>query len=222
MTERALRFRPGWFPGLIFLLASAVSFAGYKARPWTIRARDSYPASLTSEGVTIAVDPLFKDLLAAQVFDKNDMVTRGIMPLAVVIFNDNDFPIAVDGSTIALIQGDEHFHTLPVNEVVQRLFRKSTKSVWIPQPVPRVPTVARGNQDALDDFDHKFLGNKMIGGHAKGGGFLYLQIPESKDAAGFLSKARLYIPEVHRQDTGAKMIFFEIDLKPAIDAVPAK
>lgn len=185
-----------------------------------MRARDAYPANLTSESVTIAVDPLFTDALAAQVFDKNDIVTRGIMPLAVVVFNDNDFPIALDGDAIQLIHGDEHSHTIPVNEVVHRLFQKSGKS-WIPQPLPRMPTVDRGNQDALDDFDHKFMSRKIIEGHGKGGGFLYLHIP-AKDITGYLSDSQLYIPEIRRQDTGAEMIYFEIDLKPALAAVPTK
>jgi hypothetical protein len=221
MRERARYFRRGWLLGLTFILAAAASFAGYKARPWTIRPRESYPASLSSEGITIAVEPLFKDALAAQVFDKNDMVTRGIMPLAVVVFNDNNFPIVLRSTSIELIQGDDHLHTLPVNEVVHRLFQKGSKGTWIPQPFPRI-NVDKGNQDALEDFSHKFLDDKMVDAHDKGGGFLYLHVSEPADMAGYLSRARLYIPQVYRQDTGAKMIFFEIDLKPAIDAVPAK
>jgi hypothetical protein len=62
-----------------------------KQRSWQIRTADDYASRLTSEGVTIAVEPLFRDELAAVVFDKNDIVTRGIIPLAVVIFNGNDF-----------------------------------------------------------------------------------------------------------------------------------
>ncbi len=194
--------------------------AGYKIRPWVIRARDGYPAALTSERVMIAADPLFKNELAAQIFDKNDIVTRGIMPLGIVIFNDNDFAVAVDGDRIELINGDDHLQTLPVNEVVHRLFQKGSMGNWL--PIPRMPTVDKGNQDALDDFDHKLLGNKEVAPHDKGGGFLYLHIPEAQDPGEYLSKSRVYIPEVTRQDTGEKMMFFEIDLKPAIEAVPAK
>lgn len=197
--------------------------AGYKARPWVIHARDSYPASLTSEGVTIAVDPLFRDDLAARIFDKNDIVTRGIMPLAIVVFNDNDFPIIVDGASIELIQGEDHYHTQPVNEVVHRLFQKSGRGSFIPNPLPRrVPAVDQGNEDALIDFDHKFLSNKTVGSHDKGGGFLYVQIPGVGDMGAYLSKARVYIPQIVRQDNGTELMFFEIELKPAIDAAPAK
>jgi hypothetical protein len=65
-----------------------MAFAGYNARPWRIRARDSCPARLASEGFTKAVEPLFQDSVADQVFDKDDMITSGIMPLAVAVFND--------------------------------------------------------------------------------------------------------------------------------------
>ncbi len=220
MTERTCYSRPAWLLVCCVVIAAAAALAGYKPRPWVIRARENYPAALTSEGVTIAVDPLFKDESAGQVFDKNDIVTRGIMPLAIVIFNDNDFPVAVDGSSVELIQGDEHLRSLPVNEVVHRLYQKGNKGNWL--PIPRKPTIDEGNKDALEDFEHKLLGNKNVAAHDKGGGFLYLQIPGETDLAGYLSEARIYIPEIVREDTGAKMMFFEIDLKPAVKEMPAR
>ncbi len=187
--------------------------AGYKSIPWNVKAREDYPASLTSEGVTIAAEPLFTDALAARVFDKPDMVTRGIMPLAVLIFNDNDFPVEVDGLSIELINESEHIQTMSANEVVYRLFRKD--KTWLPKP--RVPKLSRAelNADALDDFDSKSLMEKAVAPHQKGGGFLYLHI-DSNDLVAYLSKSTLYIPKVYRQDTGARMIFFEIGLEPAI------
>jgi hypothetical protein len=164
------------------LLAAALAWAsgpvraGYKARDWTIRPRETYPSSLTSEGVTIAVEPLFNDALAARVFDKNDIVTRGIMPLAVVIFNDNDFAVEIDGMSIELIHGRERLRTLTPNEVVYRLFRKETS--WINRPIPRVPR-SQLNAEALDDFDRKFLMEKVVEPRGKGGGFLFFHIVDT-------------------------------------------
>jgi hypothetical protein len=199
--------------GIILLTGIAAPvWAGYKAKPWDVRPRNSYVASLTSEGVTIAVEPLYVDALAAQVFDKNDIVTRGIVPIAIAIFNDNDFSVEVDGSSIELISGNDHLHTLSPNEVVYRVFKKD--SSWIRQSIPRIPR-SELNTDALDDFDSKFLMAKVIGPHEKGGGFLYLHIPE-KDPILFLLDSRIYIPNVYRKDTGARMIFFEIDVGPAL------
>lgn len=202
--------------GITLLLAALpIRAASYKARPWSVNERGSYPANLTSEGVTIAVEPLFTDALAARVFDKPDMVTRGIMPLAVIIFNDNDFPIEVDGLSIELIRERTPVRTMSPNEAVYRLFRKD--SAWIAKAaIPRIPR-SELNEAALDDFDAKFLLEKTVGPHEKAGGFLYLHI-DSNDLVSYLSASVVYIPNVYRRDTGARMIFFEIGLEAAIPA----
>ena len=194
---------------------SAPIRAGYKARPWSVRARDSYRATLTSEGVTIAAEPLFTDTLAARAFDKDDIVTRGIMPLAIIIFNDNDFPVEVEGSSIELIRGSDRLHTLMPNEVVYRLFRKD-KSSWLPQ----IPKLSKSdpNSDALEDFDHIFLMDKLVAAHGKEAGFLYFQLREPKDLISYLSNSTVYIPNVYRRDNGSRLVFFEIELDAAVNA----
>jgi len=193
--------------------------AGYKARPWSVRPRESYPARLTSEGVTIAVEPLFSDALAARVFDKADVVTRGIMPLGIGIFNDNDFPIEVDGLSIELIHDRDRTRTLMPQEVVYRLFKKDKS--WL---IPQIPGLSKSNlnADALEDFDHKFLMKKMVAGHGAEGAFLYLHIPESKDLRSYLSDATVYIPNIYRRDVGSRLIFFEIGLRDALSAGPGR
>ena len=209
-----------WFllPGLIgiaILWLSNPCWAGYKARPWKIDPRESYPAFLTSEGVTIAVKPLFSDATAAQVFDRDDMITRGIMPLAIIIFNDNDFAIEVEGLSIELINQDQRIRTMSPNEAVYRLYRKD--KAWINQPMPR-SSRASLNADALDDFDAKFLQDKRVAPHDSGSGFLYLHIPDSRDPGSFLAESLIYIPKIYREDDGSRMIFFEIALKAAVRA----
>jgi len=201
--------------GVMLAWASGLIWAGYKARSWSVRDRGSYPSSLTSEGVTIAAEPLFTDALAAQVFDKGDMVTRGIMPLAILIFNDNDFPVEVDGLSIELIHQKDHVRTLYPNEVIYRLFKKDPS--WISRQIPRVSR-SELNQDALDDFDQKFLLNKIIPPREKGGGFVYLHLPESKDLVSYLTNSVVYIPNVYRRDDGSRLIFFEIELQAAMRA----
>jgi hypothetical protein len=191
-------------------------WAKYKVQTWNTRPRESYAASLTSEGVTIAVEPLFTDAAAAQVFDKNDMITRGIMPLAVIIFNDNDFSVEVDGMSIELIHKDQHIRTMPPNEVVYRLFRKD--KTWTTQPMPKL-TRQDLNTDALDDFDDKFLMKKTVSSHSNGEGFLFLHIPNSENLASYLSQSLVYIPKIIRDDTGSRLIFFEIVLAPAFKSV---
>jgi hypothetical protein len=197
------------FFGLALLGFVGSGMAGYKTRNWSVNARESYPASLSSEGVTIAVDPLFTDALAAQVFDKKDIVTRGIMPLAIVIFNDNDYAIEVDGLSVELIRDDDHIRTLTPEEAVNSLFSKDKSRIN--------PSIPKGsNQDALKDFGDKFLMDKVVAPHDKGGGFVYLKVYNPDDLAAYLSKATVYIPNVYRRDDGSRLIFFEIELKTAV------
>ena len=191
--------------------------AGYKARPWNILSRNGYAASLTSEGVTIAVEPLYTDALASQIFDRNDIVSRGIVPIGVIVFNDNDFPVEVDGLSIQLIHGKDHIHTLSPNEVVYRLYKKDRR--WLGRPATRIPR-SELNEDALADFDQKFLLNRVIPPHEKGGGFIYLHVLSSENLISFLSKSLIYIPNVYRRDNDSKLIFFEIDVNPALKDAP--
>lgn len=205
---------------LTLIAAVPLALAAYKTRPWTPRSADAYPARLESEKLTIAVEPLFLDTLAAAVFDCKDVVTRGIVPLAVVISNANDFPVVVEGASAELLSGEDRLRTSEPNEVVHRLFARSGKNVWIPNPLPKMPSVDKSNAAAYADFDHKFLGRKVIQAREKGGGFLYLKLSEAvKDVRDYLKRARLYVPDVRRYDTGASMIFFEIELEPAVRAV---
>jgi hypothetical protein len=204
-----------FLPAMVFLGTAATMVAVYKARTWNVSARESYPASLMSEGVMIGVKPLFNDALAAQVFDKDDIVTRGIMPLEIVIFNDNDHAIEVDGMSIQLIRDEEHIRTLTPSDAVSRLYGGS-KSL-LGQPKSSLP-----NEKAREDFDNKFLLHKPIAPHSKGGGFVYMPVYDGGNLASYLSTATVYIPNVYRQDDGSRLVFFEISLNAALPAAGSR
>jgi hypothetical protein len=210
--------------GLLILVAVPAAYAAYKARPWTPRAVDTYPSRLASEGVTIAADPLFTDALAGKVFDKGDVVSRGILPVAVIISNNNDFLIEVEGGAIELILGEEQLTTLEPERVVQRLFSESREPSPIRNPIPiPVPRNTRQqNKDALTDFNYKFLRTRRVEPHATAGGFLYMPVPTIADLRAGLAGAKLYVPKIYRRDNGSEMMFFEIELKAAMDAAQKK
>jgi hypothetical protein len=200
-----------FMPATVLLFAATSMVAGYKARTWSVNARESYYASLTSEGVTIAVQPFLNDAQAAQVFDKNDIVTRGIMPLAIIIFNDNDYPVEVDCLSIELIRDEDRIRTLTPAAVVGRLYGKSKSMLG--QPSGKL-----SNEKALEDFNNKFLMNKPVPPHGKNGGFLYMRVYDTGNLESYISKATVYVPNVYRQDNGSRLIFFEISLSAAMPA----
>jgi hypothetical protein len=90
----------------LFLLSIPPVFqitAKYRARPYVPLPIESYPARLTSEGLAVAVEAMFTDALAATAFDKKDIVTSGIMPVAIIFSNSNTFDVEVEGSSVELL-----------------------------------------------------------------------------------------------------------------------
>jgi hypothetical protein len=176
------------------------------------------------------VQPLFRDDLAAEIFDKRDIVSNGVMPMAVILFNDNDYPIRVSGDTIELIVGKVRRKTIMPQEAVVRIFGKRGKGtsipvpirIPVPVPVPSIP-IGKGTslEDELRDFQHKFLGEKLVEPKSGTGGFLYLRI-EKQNLRDKLADAVIYIPDLYSYDTGRPMMFFEIELRPAIEAIPPR
>jgi hypothetical protein len=205
-------------PLLIFITLPTV-YAASKARSWTPRSIETYPSRLTIEGVTIAADPLILDALAGQVFNHPAIVSGGILPVAIIISNANDFLIEVDGGAAELIIGEKHIRAVDPKQAVYRLFYESRLGLPFPKPIPT--NTVKQMKDALQDFSIKFLSTKRVEPHATAGGFIYLL---DRDVGGWrnLASAKLYLPKIYRRDNGAEMMFFEIDLKAAIDAAPEK
>jgi hypothetical protein len=219
-----LRFLPAFL--LLFLLAVSALTAGYKIRPWRPRAMDSYPAQLTSEGVTIAVDPLFTDALASQVFDKPDIVTRGIMPLAVIIFNSNDFPVEIEGRSIELQLAGRRTRSLDPLSAVQIIYTtkpaRNPPIIVSPIPIPQI-TVMKSHAEACQDFKEKYLSEvKRVERKATVGGFLFMPVRATAKLPEDLAGARIYIPNVSRADNGHSMLYVEVEIKPAIEAAARK
>jgi len=209
---------------LLLAIAALSWAAGYKIIPWTPRAIDTYPAKLASEGVTIAADPLFTDELAARVFDRKDMLTRGIMPVAVIISNGNDFPVEVEGPSVELTCGRDRVKSIEPLYAVRCLYDKKTaRKVRIPVPLP-IPTITikECDADACFDFNHKFLAYKRVEPHATAGGFVFMAVSNIPDLRNALKSAVVFIRNIYNGKTGASMLYFEIDLKPAIVAASGK
>jgi hypothetical protein len=224
MTSNIKSLRFGFLFAVLFLLEPLAMPAGYKARPWNPRAIESYPAKLVSEGITIAVDPLFTDALAAQVFDKTDIVARGIMPLAIIIFNSNDFRIEIEGQSIELQQQEDRIHGVDPDFAVQCIYNKPASKIPISNPIP-LPKITgdKSHAEASHDFRAKsFAPLKRVEPHATAWGFLFIQVRDPASLRKTLSEAKVYIPNISRSDNNKGLLYFEIELKPAIEAAPQK
>jgi hypothetical protein len=147
-------------------LAGISVFAGYKIQPYKPLPIENYPSRLTSEGLAVAVNPMFADELAAKIFDKKDIIEPGIMPLAIVIFNSNDFAVDVEAEPIELIVIGERISSVGPEIAFRRIFQQTYRApteVHIPSPVPfpRI-VITKSNAAAYDEFLYKYLDFKRI------------------------------------------------------------
>ncbi len=207
------------------LVCAWLSFAGYKAPRYEPLPIDSYPCRLTSEGLTVAIDPMFSDQFAAKAFDKKDIVSSGVMPVAIIISNKNKFPVELNGFTIELLVKEDHIRPLTPEQAVMQIFqyKRTERQVRVPSPVPfpRIE-ITKVNSDAFDDFSYKHLGLKRVEPDSVGAGFVYMPVKKFPNLRDYLLDSRIYIPDVRRADVREPMIFFEIDLRPALDSVPKR
>ena len=151
---------------------------------------------------------------------------RGIMPLAIIIFNSNEFAVEVEAGPIELISKGNRIQGVSPDLAFRRIFQRTYRppqEVRIPSPVPFPRTeIAISDETAYDDFLHKYLGYRRIEPKSTAAGFIYLPVENVSSLRQLLAEAQIYIPDLYRVDTGAAMMFLEIDLKPAIDAARFK
>jgi hypothetical protein len=209
--------------GCLSICAAGSVLAGYKARPYKPVAIESYPCRLTSEGLTVAVGPLFTDALAAKVFDKKDIVTRGILPAAIIVSNNNDFPVEVNGTSIELLVNGERILPVDPDKAIRRLYGRSLQQqeVRVPSPVPLPRIAIKGEAgDAFEDLTHKHFALKTIEPKSVLAAFVYFPVHTLPDLHQALAHALIYIPQLRRAETLEEMMFFEIDLNPASRGTP--
>src|SRR5712691_6758282 len=107
------------FCGLVFM-AAAVSLAGNKKNdgkfsPGPIA---SYPAKQTNDNVTVAVAAYDTEELAHTAFGKLDPNQHGVLPVLVIIQNDTDQALKLDGLEVQYTGVDgRHVDATPASEV---------------------------------------------------------------------------------------------------------
>ena len=148
------------------------------------------------------------------------------MPLAIIIYNSNEFAVEVEAGPIELICKLNRIREVSPEIAFRRIFQQTSRSpqeIRIPSPIPfpRIE-ITKSNAAAYDDFLYKYLGYKIIEPKSMAAGFIYLPVENVSSLRQLLIEALIYIPDLYRMDTGAALMFLEIDLKPAIDAARFK
>jgi hypothetical protein len=196
---------PFVFKRLALLLSIAAAFAADKQAPFKTGPADSFAAHQTNDKVTMGVDPYVMGDKVKVAFGKVDPYQYGVLPVLVVIQNDSDVSIKLDG-----------LHAEYVGPNGDRVDATAARDVRYAQG-PRRPSVIGGPAGAAP----KIIGKKnpLDAWEIEGRAFAAQMLPPGQSASGFLyfqtglqRGATIYIRGMKNASNGEELLFFELPL----------
>jgi hypothetical protein len=208
-------------------LTPVPSRAGYKVKPFSVSHAKVFAASDSHDNIAVAAEPYDETEKVLRVFDR-DPARANYITVLIVVSNDSDMEIELNSRLIELsrMRGGA-LHTTSAEDVVRDIFFSTS----LPRnPAPKVglgiPLGGNSNKDfesARIDFLSKELGDKFVAPHSTAYGFIFF---ETRELGGALVGGKIYIPKVtvrrsrDSRQVGRDLMFYEIDLKPAIIGKP--
>ena len=188
---------------------------GYK--PVEIRAKEAkqYASHQEFQNLVIAAYPCDTRYKARQLFDTDKFAKKRILPVLVVVENNNDFVVSLDGRAIFLIDGAGTRHR-PMHylDVLADLNNKRRPPISTIEPPGRGRRGSRtrkiASEEMLADFEQKAFGEELIAPYTKDYGVVFYEIPWD---GWNLSKSRFYLPEVYNFSAKEPLVFFEFDAR---------
>lgn len=202
--------------GVVMSLALCVTRASAQSDPASLPARDAH------EGVLVAADPYVEADRAKKTFGKKNPLDFGIVPIEVIIRNDNDKPILLGVENIRLLlspPGGERQQIGPmsVDDVIDKMLNKGGPGVNRPRtPIPgRLPHASKDKQWQELESRLRPLAFEMTLLPPKGTlrGFFFFNVGRRTDV---LQHARLYVPDLKYMHNKQPLFFFEVDLSKAL------
>lgn len=199
-----------WIQAFLVTLAFSANAleAKYKIKDLQLRAADQYESHQDFQGLVIGAYPCDTLERTLEVFDTEKLHEKGILPVVLVIENNNEFPVQILGEEIYLVAPDQsRSPSLPYVDVLLEITLRrplssqtSRREVLLQRSVPK---------DMFLDFQHKDLGSRLIAPQSSDYGVVFFRMPENSDLQGHY----LYIPQIFNFISGEPLIFFEFELK---------
>ncbi len=205
------------------LLAGGASFwAGYKIKPFSAAHANTYAAKDSHDGITVAAEPYDQAQKILQVFDV-DFRRANDVAVLVVISNDRDEEIRVDGNSIELTGARmDSVEATPADTVVRDVYYGKRKQrsgappirIGLPGGLGGGKGVDKNFETARADFLSKEFGTKLIAPHTSAYGFVFFEGTSLVGRKVYLPTIRITrSPDPKR--VGHELMFYEVDLKPA-------
>jgi hypothetical protein len=194
---------PFVFKRLALLLSIAAAFAADKPTAFKPGKAESYAAHQTNDKVTMGVDPYVIGDKIKVAFGKVDPYQYGILPVLVVIENDSDAAIKLDGLHAEYVG--------PNGDRVDATAARDVRYARGPQRPgvitgPGAPHII-GKKNPLDEWEIEghALAAQMLPPGQVASGFLYFE-------TGLQRGATIYIRGMTEASSGKELLFFELPL----------
>lgn len=189
------------------LVMSLPLLAKYKIRKIQLKPAKEYSAHQDFQRIVIGAYPCDTEARILELFDTKKLHEKEIMPILVVVENNNDFAIRLHERDIFLIDTDgTNRPAIPFTDVLLRISSKKPLSGYPTDP--RDLRRAVRSKEMLQDFEHKTFGERLIPPHDSDSGVVFFDLPEE----GILAGTRLYFPAVFNLTEDSQLIFFEFEL----------
>jgi len=197
--------------GLFSLLAWAgKNFVMPQAKPAV-----TYPAhdSHNDEKVIVALDPYDTSDKASIFNAKYNEV--GYMPIFLVITNDGDEPISLNGMKAQLVTHDRtKISPADEDDLYRRLSHPTKSTSPIPLPYPRTKIKGRVDSKTQDELQNSRFAARAVEPHSTQSGFLFFDVSGISSP---LNGANFYLNGVH-DSKGTELMYFEIALDKYVNA----
>jgi hypothetical protein len=194
---------PFVFKRLALLLSITAGFAADKQPPFKPGTAASFANHQTNDKVTMGADPYVMGDKIKVAFGKVDPYQYGVLPVLVVIQNDSDVSIKLDGLHAEYVgPNGDRVDATPAHDVRYAVGPKRPGVIT----GPGAPHII-GKKNPLDEWE--------IEGHAMAAQML----PPGQSASGFLyfetgmqRGATIYIRGMRDASSGKELLFFELTL----------
>jgi len=195
--------------------------ADYQIRNVPVQSIDSYPARITLDKVTIAVDPYTTDEKSLTAFDVKDLNSRGYFPLHVIIMNASSDYLALKTRNIVLLTGSgQQLYSTPATLVVEDVIKEGAAFDAPKTNKSNNPAAATNAGSPLVDFTGKELINRLLEPRSISDGFLFFFTDQPKK--NLFAGARLVIPQLVNEGTNKPLGPFTIPTEVPASPAPVR
>ena len=189
--------------GGILLLALNLLVAGYKIKNIAIKPAGEYSSHQSLQNVVIGARPFDTEEEILSVFDSKKLYQKQIMPVLIVVENNNDFAIRLSGRDIYLSDSGLNLRSIPYSKVVLAIAKKKKSSYSAHEDVLLGQIK---NKDMVADFERKSFEEKLIAPHGSDFGIVFFELIQ------LTAETKIYIPSITNLETQQFLMFFEFTL----------